>query len=382
MSAPSKTNTPAPSTGKHDWACATMDKLKSGLDDEPEIYDVKVGERKRHQQAKKEAKEKEARECQQREEVEHWAREEAARLEREAAAVWRQEEADHQVQEERWAKEEKERLEREAAVRQEAAIKKAMETAEKRAQEDTEEKCAEALKKIWAAEETVRQRVEAEASRQKSVTTKKQVRRRTRWPGPSGMPGPGLRCVRCARTGAECKWDPENKCQHACMQCARHKEKCEWPEVVGSVSRSGSGDVKGKGKAVATLPRASEKKKLVKKSATKVIDSDVEIVVKPSDVSGSGSGHALLQRMDRLILAVENLAEAQWYMVSACAASGMVVGTLVNECNFLRFEGVGLGEENEEEEMDTEAVDQEAVEQEVTELRKEILEPRPSDDEM
>ena len=166
------------------------------------------------------------------------------------------------------------------------------------------------------------------------------------------------------------------------MQCARHKEKCEWPEVVGSVSMSGSGDVKGKGKAVATSPRASEKKKCVKKSAAKVVDSDVEIVTKPSNASGSGSSHALLQRMDHLILVVENLTEAQWYMASACAASGMVVGTLVDKCNFLGFEGVGPGEDDEEEEMDTEVVDQEAVKQEVTELRKEILEPQPLDNEM
>ena len=164
------------------------------------------------------------------------------------------------------------------------------------------------------------------------------------------------------------------------MQCARHKEKCKWPEVVGSVSRSRSGDVKGKRKVVAMSPRAGKKKKHIKKSATKVVDSDVEIVVKPSDTSGSG--HALLQCMDHLILAVENLAEAQWYMASACAASGMAVGTLVDECNFLSFKGVGLGEEDKEEDMDMEAVDQEAVEQEVAELWKEILEPRPSDDEM
>ena len=166
------------------------------------------------------------------------------------------------------------------------------------------------------------------------------------------------------------------------MQCVRHKEKCEWPEVVGSVSGSGSGDVKGKGKVVATLSRAGEKKKHVKKLAAKVVDSDVEIIAKPSDTSGSGSGHALLQRMDRLILAVENLAEAQWYTASVCGASGMAVGTLVNECNFLRFEGVGPEEEDEEEETDTEVVDQEEVEQEVAKLRKEVLEPRPSDDEM
>ena len=176
MSAPSKTNTLAPSTSKHDWACVTMDELKSGSDDELEIYDAKVGKHKQRWQAKKEAKEKEARECQQREEAEHWAREEAARLKREAAAVQRQEEADCWVREECWVKEEKEQLEREAAMPREAAIKKAMETAEKRAQEDMEEKCTEALKKIWAAEETVRQPAEAEASRQKSVVTKKQAR--------------------------------------------------------------------------------------------------------------------------------------------------------------------------------------------------------------
>ena len=54
----------------------------------------KVGERKRRRQAKKKAKEREARECQQREEVECWAREGAACLEREAATIQRQEEAD------------------------------------------------------------------------------------------------------------------------------------------------------------------------------------------------------------------------------------------------------------------------------------------------
>ena len=184
--------------------------------------------------------------------------------------------------------------------------------------------------------------------------------------------------------GAECKWDLENKCQHTCMQCARHKEKCKWLEVVGLVSgsRSGSGDMKGKGKVVATSPRASKKKKRIKKLAAKVIDSDIEIVARPSNVSGSRSGHALLERMDCLILAVENLAEAQWYMASVCTASGMAVGTRVDECNFLGFKGVGLGEEDKEEEMDMEAVNQEAVEQEVTKLRKEVLEPWPLDNEM
>ena len=159
------------------------------------------------------------------------------------------------------------------------------------------------------------------------------------------------------------------------MQCVRHKEKCKWPEVMGSASGSRSVDVKGKGKVVATLPRAGEKKKRIKKLAAKVIDSNIEIIMKPSDVSGSGSSHALLQHMDCLILVVENLAEAQWYTASACAASGMAVGTLVDKCNFLRFEGVGPGEEDKEEETDTEAVDQEEVDQEVAKLRKEVWSP-------
>ena len=64
--------------------------MKSSSDDKPEIYDMKVGERKQCRQAKKEAKEKEARECQQREEAECRAREEAAHLKREAAAVTHQ----------------------------------------------------------------------------------------------------------------------------------------------------------------------------------------------------------------------------------------------------------------------------------------------------
>ena len=166
------------------------------------------------------------------------------------------------------------------------------------------------------------------------------------------------------------------------MQCVRHKEKCEWPEVVGSVSGSRSGDVKGKGKEVTMSPRVSKKKKHIWKSVAKVVDSDVEIVVKPSDVSRSGSSHALLEHMDHLILVVENLAKAQWYMASACMASGMAVGTLVDECNFLEFEGVGPGEEDDEEDMDTEVVNQEAVEQEIAKLGKEVLEPWPLDDEM
>ena len=80
---------------------------------------------------------------------------------------------------------------------------------------------------------------------------------------------------------------------NALVCSVRGTRRSEWPEVVGSVSGSGSGDVKGKGKAVATSPRAGEKKKCVKKSAAKVVNSDIEIVTKPSDVSGSGSGHAL-----------------------------------------------------------------------------------------
>ena len=113
--------------------------------------------------------------------------------EREAAAVRRQEEADRWVWEEHRAKEEREHQEKEAAVRWEVAIKKAMEVAEKRAQGDMEERQAEAAKKVWAAEETARQREEAEASKQKSVATKKRAREENVVARPSGMPGPGLR---------------------------------------------------------------------------------------------------------------------------------------------------------------------------------------------
>ena len=187
MSAPLKTNTPAPLTSKHDWVHAMMDELKSSLDNELEVYDTKVGECKWHWQAKREVKERETRECQQREEAECQAREEAACLKRDTAAVQRQEEADRQVWEECQAKEE-----REAAVCQEVAIKQAMEMAEKRAQEDMEERWAEAVKKIWAAEETMRQQEEAEASKQKPVATKKWAREGNAVAGPSGLLGPGL----------------------------------------------------------------------------------------------------------------------------------------------------------------------------------------------
>ena len=161
-----------------------MDELKSGSDNELEIYDMKVGKHKRCQQVKMEVKEKEVRE--------HQQREEAAPLEREAATIRRQEEADHWVREEHRVKEEKECLEREAAMCQEVAIKKATETAEKRAQEDMVEKQAEAMKKIWAAKETARQQEEAEASKQKSVVTKKWVREENVMARSSGMLGPGL----------------------------------------------------------------------------------------------------------------------------------------------------------------------------------------------
>ena len=98
--------------------------------------------------------------------------------------------------------------------------------------------------------------------------------------------------------GAKCKWDLENKHQCACMQCARHKEKCKWPEVMESVSRSRSGDVKGKGKAVAMSPRASKKKKHIKKLAAKIVDSNIKIITRPSNMSGSGSSQVFLQHMD------------------------------------------------------------------------------------
>ena len=75
----------------------------------------------------------------------------------------------------------------------EAAIKKVTEMAEMRSQGDTEERWVEAVKKMQAAKETVRQWEEAEASKQKPVATKKRVREENTVAGPSGMLGPGLR---------------------------------------------------------------------------------------------------------------------------------------------------------------------------------------------
>jgi len=164
-------------------------------------------------------------------------------------------------------------------------------------------------------------------------------------------------CVRCAHIGVPCMRDAENPRQRACICCASMKEKCEWPEVEGS----GSGTGKGKGKAVATSPRAGEKKKCVKKSVAK-IDNDVEIVVGPS-----GSGSVLIERMDRLIEAVENLALAQWYTAAAVSMSRQSLGTLVDECALFGFEET---REAGVESTDGEDVDQEEVEGEVTGLRE------------
>jgi len=131
------------------------------------------------------------------------------------------------------------------------------------------------------------------------------------------------------------------------------KEKCEWPEV--EWSRSGTG--KGKGKVAATSPRASKKKKCIKKSVSKII----------AGPSGSGSGSTLIEHMDRLIEAVENLALAQWYMAAAVSASGQSLGTLVDECALFGFEET---REARVESTDGEDVDQEEVEGEVTGLRE------------
>ena len=48
------------------------------------------------------------------------------------------------------------------------------------------------MKQIWVAEETARQREEAEASKQKPVTMKKWARGENTVARSSGMPGPGL----------------------------------------------------------------------------------------------------------------------------------------------------------------------------------------------
>jgi len=54
------------------------------------------------------------------------------------------------------------------------------------------------------------------------------------------------------------------------MKCAGLKERCEWPEVGGP----GLVVEKGKGKAVATLPRGGEKRKK-KKTVAKVVIVEV-----------------------------------------------------------------------------------------------------------
>jgi len=127
------------------------------------------------------------------------------------------------------------------------------------------------------------------------------------------------------------------------------KEKCEWLEV----EWSGSGTGKGKGKVAATSPRAGKKKKCIKKSVAKII--------------AGPSGSTLIEHMDQLIKAVENLASAQWYMAVAVSASGQLLGTLVHECALFGFEET---REARVESMDGEDVDQEEVEGEVTGLRE------------
>ena len=164
-------------------------------------------------------------------------------------------------------------------------------------------------------------------------------------------------CVQCAHIGVPCKRDAENPRQHTCIHCTSMKEKCEWLEVEGSRS----GTRKGKGKVVATSPRAGEKKKHVKKSVAK-IDSNVEIIAGPSR-----SRSTLIECMDQLIEAVENLASAQWYTAVAVSASGQSLGMLMNECALFRFEAT---REAGVESMDGEDVNQEEVEGEVTGLHE------------
>jgi len=163
--------------------------------------------------------------------------------------------------------------------------------------------------------------------------------------------------MQCACIGIPCKRDAENPQQCMCICCVSMKEKCEWPEVEGS----GSGTGKGKVKAAATSPRASEKKKHIKKSVAK-IDSNVKIIAGPSS-----SGSVFIEHMDRLIKAVEILASAQWYTAVAVSASGQSLGTLMDKCALFGFEETGdAGVES----TDGEEVDQEEVEEEVTRLRE------------
>ena len=191
MSAPLKTNTPAPSTSKHDWACATMDKLKSSLDDKPEVYDVKVGECKQHQQAKREVKEREVREHQQREEVERQAREEAVCLEREAGGG-RSPGLGGVLGKRR------ERVSREGGC-------SVLGSSDQEGDGDGREEgpgghgreAGRGSEEDPGAKETARQWEEAEASKQKPVVMKKWVREENAVARPSGMPGPQEQVPTC-----------------------------------------------------------------------------------------------------------------------------------------------------------------------------------------
>ena len=160
------------------------------------------------------------------------------------------------------------------------------------------------------------------------------------------------------------------------MKCAGLKEKCEWPEVggLGPVVDKGKGKVKEK--EAATSPRGSEKRKKKKTTAKVIIDDDevVEVAGPSGSRSRTNSG-AFLERMDRLMAAVEamtgqmaRIADSTRSVSRSNNRLSAGLETFFEECRFFTLDFVVLEEESEEE------VDPEEIDQELEELQKDLEE--------
>jgi len=115
---------------------------------------------------------------------------------------------------------------------------------------------------------------------------------------------------------AKCERDPEKPKQRTCMKCAGLKEQCEWPEVGGPGLEVDKG--KGKAKEVAMSPRGGEKWKKKKKTVMKVVNDDD--IVKVPGPSGQRSGFdpgPLLEWLDRLTGAIEEMTGQMHWVVDA-----------------------------------------------------------------
>jgi len=173
-----------------------------------------------------------------------------------------------------------------------------------------------------------------------------------------------------------CERDPERPKQWACMKCAGLKEKCEWPEVggLGPVVDKGKGKVKEK--EAATSPRGGEKRKKKKTMAKVVIDDDEVVAVAGPSGSRSGTNFgAFLERMDRLMAAVEamtsqmaRITDSTWSVSRSNDRLSTGLETFFEECRFFTSDFVVPEEESEEE------VDPEEIDQELEELQKDLEE--------